>query len=185
MINAPWNDWYHVVSHVYGSWLRGDPRGWRSQNHREHVEGDYRNPPAKGKYKVMHERSQLLLKRNPVTVRARSRGFVVKAVVEKLQRDEIEVLVASVDAKHLHLLARFRDRKPRSWVGIAKKHASHLLRQEGLRIEEGGLWARRSRARPIRDRAHQLSVFGCILRHGEKGAVVWRFDRAGAGGNQS
>jgi len=36
---TPWNDWYHVVSHVYGSWLRGDPRGWRSVNHREHVEG--------------------------------------------------------------------------------------------------------------------------------------------------
>jgi hypothetical protein len=37
--NLAWNDWYHVVSHVYGSWLRGDPRGWRAVDHREHVEG--------------------------------------------------------------------------------------------------------------------------------------------------
>jgi hypothetical protein len=176
--NPPWNDWYHVVSHVYGSWLRGDPSGWRSKNYREHVEGDYRNPPAKGKYEIIFERSRGLMKRDPVSVQTGLRGFVVEAVVEKLQRDEIEVLVASVDAKHLHVLGRFRDHEPRNWLGIAKKHASHLLRQEGLRTEQGGLWAKRSRAQPVRDRAHQLSVFGYILRHGEKGAAVWRFDRA-------
>ena len=86
------------------------------------------------------------MKRDPVSVQAGLRGFVVEAVVEKLQRDEIEVLVASVDAKHLHVLGRFRDHEPRSWLGIAKKHASHLLRQEGMRTEQGGLWAKRSRA---------------------------------------
>lgn len=37
----PWNSWYHVTIHVYGSWLRGDPRGWRSRHHREHADGDY------------------------------------------------------------------------------------------------------------------------------------------------
>ena len=178
MANPPWNDWYHIVTHVYGSWLRGDPRGWRSANHREHVVGDYRNTPPKGKYKIMFERSRALMKRDPVSVQTRLRGFVVNAVVEKFQRDEIEILIASMDAKHLHVLGRFRDHQPREWMGRAKKHASHLLRQEGLRIEEGGLWARRSRAQPIRDRAHQLNVFGYILQHAEVGAAIWRFDRA-------
>ncbi|MGH7177977.1 MAG: hypothetical protein ACREJC_11395, partial [Tepidisphaeraceae bacterium] len=23
----PWNDWYHVMAHTYGTWLPGDPRG--------------------------------------------------------------------------------------------------------------------------------------------------------------
>jgi hypothetical protein len=45
LMGKAWNDWYHVVVHVYGSWLRGDPRGWRARHHREHVDGDYKNPP--------------------------------------------------------------------------------------------------------------------------------------------
>ena len=44
----PWNFWYHVGSNTKGTWLTGDPRGFRSRHHREHVEGDYRrlSPPA-------------------------------------------------------------------------------------------------------------------------------------------
>jgi REP element-mobilizing transposase RayT len=177
----PWNDWYHVVSHVYGSWLRGDPRGWRSQNHREHVDGDYKNPPPKGRYDRLHRLSLALMKRDPVAIAAKLREIVVHSVAGKLSALGIEILVASVDAKHLHLLARFRDREPEIWVGRAKKHASHLLRQAGLRTEEGGLWARRCRAEPIRDREHQVNAFRYILKHRQKRAAIWRFDRDGKG----
>jgi REP element-mobilizing transposase RayT len=176
--NGPWNDWYHVVSHVYGSWLRGDPRGYREVNHRIDVDGDYRHPPPKGKYDRLYRRSLSLMKRDPVSIAADLRQFVANAVAEKLESLEIEVLVVSVDAKHLHLLGRFPDRAPRVWAGRAKKHVSHLLRETGLRTQEGGLWARRTHAEPIRDRAHQLNTFGYILRHRAKGAAVWRFDRA-------
>ena len=172
-----WNDWYHVVVHVYGSWLRGDPRGWRELHHREHVDGDYKNPPARGSFERLHERSLSLMKREPVAIEKELREVVVAAVVEKLGRDGVEVLAAAMDAKHMHILARFRDHKPKIWVGRAKKHASHFLRQEGLRADEGGLWARRSGVDAIRDRGHQLNTFRYILAHGEKGAAVWRFDR--------
>jgi REP element-mobilizing transposase RayT len=118
------------------------------------------------------------MKRERVSIATDLRQFVATAVAEKLGSVEIQVLIVSVDARHLHLLGRFHDHAPRAWVGKAKKHSSHLLRQGGLRTEEGGLWARRTRADPIRDRAHQLNVFGYILRHREKGAAVWRFDRA-------
>jgi len=47
---APWRDWYHCVVTTYGAWLRGDPRGWRSRHHREHIQGDYRRPPSSGTY---------------------------------------------------------------------------------------------------------------------------------------
>src|SRR3954468_9029001 len=42
---TPWNNWYHCMGNTYGTWLPGDPRGFRTRLHREHVEGDYRNPP--------------------------------------------------------------------------------------------------------------------------------------------
>ena len=35
-----WRGWYHVTGGTYGSWLPGDPRGWRARGRREHVDGD-------------------------------------------------------------------------------------------------------------------------------------------------
>jgi REP element-mobilizing transposase RayT len=177
-----WNGWYHVTVHVYGSWLRGDPRGWRARHHREHVEGDYKNPPPAGMYDNLFELSKALMKRDPVRIAAELRQFVADAIAEKLQQDGIEVLIASIDATHLHVLARFPDHNPRHWIGRAKKHASHSVRQHGLRTEEGGLWAKRCHAEPIADRPHELRAFGYILKHVKKGARVWRNDRMKAHG---
>lgn len=173
----PWNHWYHVTVHVYGSWLRGDPRGWRARHHREHVDGDYKHPPPKGKYDNLYELSKALMGREPVKIAKELRLFVVTSIVEKLLQDKIEVLIASVDAKHLHVLARFRYHNPRHWIGRAKKHASHCVRQQGLRTDAGGLWAKRSHPEPIADRAHQINFFRYILDHQKRGAAIWRFDR--------
>jgi len=174
---APWNNWYHVTVHVYGSWLRGDPRGWRARHHREHVDGDYKNPPPEGKYDNLFELSKALMKRDPVRIATELRQFIANAVAEKLRQDGIEVLIVCVDGKHLHVLTRFPDHNVRHWIGRAKKHASHSVRQEGLRTAEGGLWAKRCHAEPIADRGHQLRVFGYILGHLKKGGRAWRFDR--------
>src|SRR4051812_14373566 len=92
-VTHPWNDWYHVTVHVYGSWLRGDPRGWRSRHHREHVEGDYKHPPPKGTYDQLYELSKALMKRDPVRIAAALRQFVANAVAARLQHDGIEVLI--------------------------------------------------------------------------------------------
>jgi hypothetical protein len=174
----PWNDWYHVTIHVYGSWLRGDPRGWRSRHHREHVDGDYKNPPPKGKYDNLYELSKALMKRDPVKIARELRLFVAHAIAEKLLHDAINVLIVSCDTKHVHVLARFPDHNPRHWIGRAKKHASHCVRQQGLRWDPGGLFAKRSHPDPITDRSHQLNTFGYILDHTNRGAEVWRSDRA-------
>ncbi len=154
-------------------------RGWRARHHREHVDGDYKNPPPRGKYDRVYASSKSLMKRESVSIGGEIQRIVVEEFVDKLRSNGIEVLIASVDAKHLHLLGRFRDHQPRHWVGIAKKHASHCLRQGGLRDDSGGLWAKRAREDPITDRAHQLNTFRYILAHEKKGAEVWRFDREG------
>ena len=35
---SAWNGWYHVTGGTYGTWLRGDGRGWRDRKHRTHVD---------------------------------------------------------------------------------------------------------------------------------------------------
>jgi REP element-mobilizing transposase RayT len=167
-----WNGWYHVNGHTYGTWLRGDPRGWRTRWGREHVEGDYRHPPTEGTFERLHAQSQRLMNRPPVRLDGQQRRIALQALVEKLHGIAVEVIAASVDASHYHLLARFPDGQVRGRVGLAKKHASHVLRKSGL---EGGAWGKKNRPLPIRDRAHQVNVYNYIIAHGKKGACVWTF----------
>lgn len=167
-----WRGWYHVSGSTYGTWLRGDPRGWRARRHREHVNGDYKNPPPQGTNDDLHKLSKRLLKSPPVRLSPGQQRIAVEALIEKLTELEIVVLAASVDAVHYHLLGRFGDGRVRGPVGRAKQHAWHLLNRQQL---AGRAWAKKCRAPPIADRQHQVNAFNYIVSHKEAGACVWTF----------
>ena len=177
-----WNGWYHVNGNTYGTWLPGDPRGWRERWHRRHVEGDYKDPPPAGLHEDRHERSKALLTGEAVRLNRRQRRVALEGIVEKLLDRDTELLAASVDAIHYHILARFADDHVRGPVGLAKKNASFLLREHGL---PGTVWARKCRALPVADRAHQLNVYRYILAHANKGACVWTFRDGIIGGDKT
>src|SRR5262245_36991735 len=77
--------WFHVVISTYGSWLQGDPRGFPSRHHREHVEGDYKNPPPPGSFANYRRQNLRSLKQPPVIVAPEFRPYVGAAVRDKLQ----------------------------------------------------------------------------------------------------
>src|SRR5215213_6982112 len=106
---SPWDHWYHLTAHTYGTWLRGDSRGWRARHHREHVDGDYRNPPPKGKYDRLYDKSKRLMTRQRVVLTPEQRQFACRAFVEALVARAVEVIAFCVAAKHWHGLLRFRD----------------------------------------------------------------------------
>ena len=116
----PWDHWYHCMGHTYGTWLLGDPKGFRTRHHREHVEGDYRNPPPKGTYDGLHEYSKRAMKREPVFLDAVQRKRALEELVASLRRRDLEVRVFSVDRVHLHGLVRVPDHDPKRWIGVAK-----------------------------------------------------------------
>jgi hypothetical protein len=64
------------------------------------------------------------------------------------------------------------DPRPRQMVGLAKKHASHIAREQGVGVE-GGLWAVRCKVEPIKDRPHQLHVVQYLRDHVEEGGILW------------
>src|SRR2546425_10665415 len=76
--------WFHITTHTYGAWLYGDPRGFRTRHHREHVEGDYKNPPPPGKYDEKNKRSKESLKQSPVILTRNWREEVGIALRDKL-----------------------------------------------------------------------------------------------------
>lgn len=114
-----WNGWYHVNGNTYGTWLRGDSRGWRARHHREHVDGDYKDPPPAGTYDRLLARSRWLMTREPVHLSGAARKLACRVMVESLRRDGVEVIALCVDDHHFHLLARFP--KPRGRLGEEHK----------------------------------------------------------------
>jgi REP element-mobilizing transposase RayT len=122
------------------------------------------------------------MKRDAIKIAYELRQFIANAIAEKLRLDRIEVLIVSMDGKHLHVLARFPDHRPKYWIGWAKKYATQKLKAHGLAVGLDlklgeGIWAKGAHAEPIADREHELHVFGYILDHLKRGARVWRFDR--------
>lgn len=198
-MSTPWRGWYHAVATTYGTWLRGDPRGWRSRHHREHVEGDYNHPPPPGAYQFQFERSNESLKHEPVVLSAASRFVVCEALLEKLLALEKDVIVLAVASTHAHAVCRFanwsggeyepasevpglhndnalqdgRDPVPRHVMGAAMKHASHVARQKSTK-RPGPLWAKRAKFVPIENRRHQVAAVRYIQRHRNlEGAALW------------
>jgi len=133
-------------------------------------------------YDKLYAQSRRLMKRDPVHVKRELRQFIVDEFVVRLQDQGAEVVVASFDDHHLHVLARFPDRQPRTHMGWAKYHTTKSVKAHGLAVGLGlqlgeGLWAKRGKEKPIANRAHQLEVSRYILKHSRKGGAIWRFDR--------
>lgn len=179
----------HCTGSTYGTWLRGDPRGWRARDHREHVEGDYRSPPPRGTYDALHAQSKGLMKRPGVVLEWDGRVEACRAMVAALQYHECEVANLCVGARHWHALVRFfplsdlkwflidmeglsKNRDPRHLMGIAKKESARSLSELGL-AQPGGVWARRCGRRYVKDEGHFTYVRDTYIPgHAKKGAAV-------------
>jgi len=164
--------WYHIILTTYGSWLPGDLRGFRTRDHREHVEGDYRNPPPTQQYAARRDRSRRLLKHPAIELTPAQRHIVGTALRDRLKKLGAYVVAIAVDLQHVHLQLKLPPREAMSWIGLAKKHAWFELRETGF---HSGLWGKRAKVVPIKDRAHQVNVYRYIMRHAQHGAWVWNW----------
>ncbi|MBI1368531.1 MAG: hypothetical protein GC162_07730 [Planctomycetes bacterium] len=189
-----WNDWFHLMANTFGTWPPGDERGFRTRDHREHIEGDYKNPPPPGRYDGLLDHTQKHMTRPPVHLSPAARRAAALAVrLAMVDIHHLQVLALAISAEHLHVLVRLPatlrqkptlskrgtrtsslDDPARHYLGIAKKESAKSLAAARL-AAPGGIWARRGKVKPIADRAHQLRVYQYILNHAQQGAAVWSF----------
>jgi hypothetical protein len=151
MAIAPWNNWYHIVGSTYGTWLRGDPRGWRARHHREHCEGDYKHRPDSATHAAKLSYSLARMRRQRVTLGREARVIACCEIALTLRFHSVELIDLCVGERHYHILARFdalpgrslpervpirgannaspvsTNRDPRHLVGIAKKQSAKRL----------------------------------------------------------
>jgi hypothetical protein len=183
-LTIPWNFWYHVGSNTKSTWLHGDGRGFRTRHHREHIEGDYKNPPPPGTYNAKLERSLKLLKNPPVILSREQCLIVCQTMAEALNYHKIWFADIAVGPKHFHVLAQFPPDRvmsngraiidaPRHFVGIAKKEAARRLSTLGLR-PQGRTWGKSSSIRPVECEEHfEFLRTRYIPDHVHEGAIVY------------
>ncbi len=167
--------WHHIMLTTYGAWLYGDRRGFRTRHHREHVEGDYKNPPPAGKYAAQERRSRELLTQPPVVIPAKTRRIIGRALWQEFSHLGAWVLIVAVGGQHVHLLVKLPAKRARHWTGRAKRFTTLKLRDRGW---QGELWGVRCKAKRIRDRAHQVNTYHYIERHAEQGSLDRRLEAA-------
>ncbi len=167
--------WWHVILGTRGSWLPGDPRGFRSRGHRIHSSGDYHDSPPADEHAGLHT-YQRRRAAAAVLVSSELRRMVGQGLLAALQKKDHRCLAIAVDATHTHMLLELHVDVARvtRLVGYLKQTSSRAVSNH----LPGHVWARGGRPIPIGDRGHQMRVYRYILRHAENGAWVWDF-RAG------
>lgn len=164
----------HVVLTFYGNWLPGDPRGWRSRNHRRHSSGDYKNPPPANEHRGLYERTRSQVTHS-VNLSREQRESIGERIIEFFDMRDERLLCLAVAATHTHLLCELPpdDRQQRRVIGSMKSSISRTFREKA----RSKLWAGGGRYIPIRDRQHQRQTYAYIMQHASQGAWTWSFQQ--------
>ncbi|MBI1338402.1 MAG: hypothetical protein GC164_15780 [Phycisphaera sp.] len=168
----PWNNFFHCTGSTYGVWLPGDARGWRSRDHRVHVEGDYKNPPPEGQHAHLHDDVQGRLSDDAVRFTSAQCRVACAAWAEALGHYHTAFIDLAIGPTHWHLLVQWSEGQPKTLVGKLKTWSVKQLRERG-HVFEGPVWAAGCRCLPIRDEGHFNNVSAYIARHLHEGAAVW------------
>ncbi|QDU34815.1 hypothetical protein KS4_28910 [Poriferisphaera corsica] len=169
---------FHVILHTYGSWLPGDPKGFRAVKHKKHCEGDWKNPPPNGLHNGLLNYSQSIS--NPVvSLNIAQRRIVAEAIADNLNHQGAKISICSVSEQHAHLLGEFPidevHYKPQinQYMQRCKTWAAKRLRDAD---EWGGgtLWAQGSKVVRINDRRHWDNVYAYIKRHVNEHAYIYQ-----------
>ena len=163
-----WTTWIHAIITTYGSWLPGDPRGFRDHDHRIHSSGNYKAPPPTDEHAGLYRFAEASTK-TAVFLAHDVRDRVATALAEKLQSQHVKVRCIAVAGTHAHILACVGSQDAKPIIGRAKQAASHRVRDR----LPGTVWAQGCHVVRVRDEAHYRSVVNYIARHAEDGACVW------------
>jgi hypothetical protein len=167
----PGKRWRHVVISTLNSWLPGDPRGFRSVDHKIHSSGDYKNPPPSGEHAGLHRYSKAM-SGAPVIIPRDQRQVIAESIRDETNRVSHRMLVIAVADTHCHFLVELPDDmdEVRRIVGEAKRKASVAVRKH----LPGRVWAHDGKYEPVDTIEHQRNTY-VYIRDKQDDAWIWSF----------
>ncbi len=123
-----------ITFRAYGTWLRGDERGWHRKGamHGEPLEAPRPALEAYDKGKMRFKAYRLCKDASDV---------VIKSLHRLCSRRGWKLLAVSVTETHIHMLVEASG-APRGTLGDAKRFATRGLREAGLIHSERPAWSR-------------------------------------------
>ncbi len=163
--------WRHVTLGTHNSWLPGDPRGFRSNQHKIHSSGDYKHPPPPGEHAGLFAYAKSI-SGPAIIIPQDCRAMVGKKILKKLHECKYETLAFAVGGMHTHIQVELPDSLPliRAIIGNCKRAASHAIRA----AIPGQVWGRDGNYKPIDDVEHQQKVYQYI--RAQENAWIWCFE---------
>lgn len=149
----PGFSWYHVMWHTYGTWLPGDPRGFRNRDHRIHSSGDYKNPPPEGEHEGLHRYAKRVSKDEVVLRTPSLRKEVCEALLETIRSYSFRAIALTVCRVHIHLVIELpsdQDAFDEAMTNIKTRSSGRVKNKPASR-----LWARRWKPVLIEDAKHR------------------------------
>jgi hypothetical protein len=180
MDDKPWL----VTWTTYGSWLPGDPRGFRTFRAKEYVPpparyardgeptydpSDYADRYAKAKEQVPHA----------VTLTREEQNAALQAIVDELTCLHIPTDIVAVNTDHVHLIARFGSHSIRPTVGRLKSGATRAIPNPGDRKR---IWTKNCHMESLNSDEDLHNAVAYVRCHREQGAIIWEPQAAALGG---
>jgi hypothetical protein len=164
--------WRHIIINSKGSWLHGDPRGFRHRGHRIHSSGNYKKPPPAGEhFKLLGY--QIGKSRPEARIAWGLRRMVSVAIRKDLSAKGHRVLAIAVGKVHTHVLVELPDNilRIRAIIGDAKRVSSRAIK----RYVPGSVWAAGGTYKPVKSLEHQREAYKYILYRQGPDAWTWSF----------
>ncbi len=132
---------YFITIRTYGTWLRGDERGWIDLHHSRYG-SPYGEPDA-----LLEATHQARMKHPPVTLNRKSRQIVHEALIDVCNHINHRLHEKSVRTQHCHIVLAAHPNgsraapAPEKLVGILKSRATRLLADASLYPRGARIWA--------------------------------------------
>jgi len=167
----PGQCWWHFCLHTRGTWLPGDPRGFRSRGHRIHSSGDYKSPPPLGENARLYAYHQARSK-STIHLSAEAQAAVGDRLLKKIE-NRFPLLAVAVGVTHAHIQMGYEDdyQLAKRFIGTLKQSTSRAVG----RIMPGRIWADGGKPIRVRNRQHQRQLYQYIIDHHAERAWVWTY----------
>jgi hypothetical protein len=172
------NGWWLVTWTTYGSWLPGDPRGFRTWRGYERVappprfatNSDDTYEPTK--YSDRYAKAKTLCSA-AVRLNTDHRATAVRAIVSDVDAMQIPAAVLAVADWHVHFVGQFGSRPIRPTVGRLKSVATRAIKELDNNFDPKRSWTKGCHMKSLNDDASLIAACRYVARHAAQGAVVY------------
>lgn len=147
---------YYLTWTTYGTWVRGDARGWTEVNERG---GARRAEPDA----ALAERDRASLRQNPILLSESERGVVERAIREGCEHRAWTLHVVNVRSNHVHVVVSASKEIERVMTDM-KAWGTRGLRDEGLVGVDAKVWTRHGSTRYIDSDASLAAAVDYVAR---------------------